>query len=202
MVSKESLDDLKHEGVFPWSPLATRSAIAAAVLGGLLLSYKSVSISGLVVDSGEPIALLRRLQGPLLQVVSVSIACGVVAGILISLVQTRGARGRAALRAVKRRRSLPQPLLMVISLATVGGLSYAIALQVLPDLASFGTSGYDTSTFTGEALRIFSRICKLLVVASLVLAILLVFVTRLVFVLRVRSGSLVAPQREDSGRIV
>jgi hypothetical protein len=195
--SREYLSVLKSEGVFSWSSLATRSAVVAATAAGIMVGLGRLSSIVQPVGEADPVALLKGMGWYVLEVCVATALCALVAGVLISLIQTRGAFGVAALRRSKRGRFGLNPAAYIGSCALVALISGVIFYAVWPDLVrlvavteapvAFGAEGAGIGATRVQLAQgaegIFLRICKLLVVASVVLAILLVFVTRAIFVL-------------------
>lgn len=190
--SKERVRQLSREGVFPWSALATRSAIGAASLGvvfglggalGRLASPDFVAFAGSEVEVSQ--VYLSALGFPLGRVVLLTCLVALVAGILISLLQTRGASGRAVQRAVIERSRTDQPYTAFLTLVVSGVIGVVLSLKFASVLleAFKIEGGVSLASYMDEALR---NICKVVVVGWAVLAVLLVFVERLTFMLGVK----------------
>jgi flagellar biosynthesis protein FlhB len=190
--SKEHLRELKRSGHFAWSDLAIRLVLVAAVTGVLLvcgnglaemlIAYGEQVGVGQEFSAGEVIKLGR---GALAKVVVVTSVGVVVVGVLAALLQTRGAFGLSVFRRshkTRRRGNLFSFLCAFILLATVsvvvfkGLVPQLLGAVKITDLAQY-------QLFYGSLL---SRIGKQVVVVAVVLAILLVFVSRVRFLLAMR----------------
>lgn len=178
---------LKAAGIFPWSSLATRSGIVAGSLGvvcagpkliNLLATYDPTTESGL----SAPLDALREFAWPGLVFIVSTVGAALSIGFLISLLQTGGVFTWAALRAVRTRERVRNPFVsfvgFVIALNVACCLAYAAGPKIFLALGMAGEQ--PAAAYLGELLY---TLIKLVVVASIVLAVVLVFVSRLTFLL-------------------
>jgi hypothetical protein len=186
--SKDRLRELKAEGVFSWSSLATRSAVAAAALGALLLCVEWLGVLARDLSGDDAIGVFQGLGRGVLHVVLVTAVVSICVGLMFSLTQTRGAFGGAALRTARRKGLFTNPLKPLFSLLLTAAFAGVLAYTVVPELMSLVRSAYEPASLPGRLGAVFGQICKLLVVASFVLAILLLFVTRVAFLVRLSRG--------------
>ena len=179
--SRERLKELKSEGVFAWSGFATRSAIAATVVGAVFLSRAWLGALTREFNGADVVGTFEVLGRSVLQVVLLTAVGTLVMGLLFSLAQTRGAFGVSVSRAVRKRRLVPNPAKLVLSVALVGVVAAGLVYVVAPSLLALVGVTNNAVVLNNQIEGVFGQICKVLVVASLVLAILLLFVARIAF---------------------
>jgi flagellar biosynthesis protein FlhB len=203
--SRQYLRQLKRYGVYAWSELALRSMIVVGVAVAILAGASRVAelsraYDGLVAGGGNRAAYIDVLApggqalnglGGLVGLLSCLVLVFAVLGCLI---QTRGAIGFAVLRSSRTRARRFHILRFILGFVVVVCLSYASFRWLGRDLlgAVRITEGGQLSAFY---LALLTRLCKLVVVAASVLAILLVFVSRIRFLFQLRGS-----KRELSGR--
>lgn len=184
---KEYLRELKLIGVFPWSNLATRSFVSVVVFACVLGSIERIKsairldLTGFLSENANSRSEALDVAHALVTFLLLSSFLALVAGFIGTVIQTRGAFGRAAQRTAKGRltSSRAHVILLTMVSAVLAGLAafYRFSPMVLDGIKIEG--GAIIGPYIGYILR---DVCKLVVVVSGVLAVLLVFVTRLVFV--------------------
>lgn len=183
-IGRDRLRELRRLGVFAWSPLATRAVTAAGVLGVLLgtgSAWKGLATNRF--DAGSDLrSQLAALGEDALRLALLTSVAAFTCGMIASLIQTRGAFGRGAQRAAIGRLKTLSASGMVVSAtlsALVGGvLLYRFSPQLLDGIRVEGGP-----MIWAYLAAIFGESAKLVVVGSLVLAVVLVFGSRLAFVL-------------------
>jgi len=200
-LSTEGVKELRARGIFPWSALAARACTAAGVMGALLAlattlsSLVSMDLAdvnqitiGTVTDRSQPLGQILRSASVI--AVSTSIAA-LVCGVFAVLIQTRGkaihnrgARWPSRLGLFTRVVGLP----ISLAIGILGGY------LILPELIVAVRSG-DSIQVSQLLMRLAGQIVKLIVVGMLVLAVLLVFVSRLRFPFEARWASRRTPRQ-------
>jgi hypothetical protein len=186
--NKDRLKELKVEGVFSWSSLATRSAVAAGALGALLLCLAWLGVLIGDLPGEDALGVFQGLGRVVLQVGLVTAAVTVFVGLMFSLIQTRGAFGAAALRTTRKMGRFTNPLKTLLSILLIGVIAGMVAYISVPELMTLARAAYEPASLNAKLGAVLGRICKLLVVACVVLAILLLFVTRVAFLIRLSRG--------------
>jgi len=190
--TREKLQALRHRGIVPLSPLATRAWVVAAVFAVAIFSadrllwLQRTAANGWQSSVAEPWIYLRSYLRPLaLAVIGLSLAA-LVAGIAGSIAQTRGVVGTSLARESNTWRHRLRDLLVVI---VVGALISLIAIANI----GFSTRELLSLLRVTEVAEIevdfgaiANRFCKLVVVVTAVLAILVMFVSRSLFLYRYR----------------
>jgi hypothetical protein len=131
------------------------------------------------VEAGEGLGVvLDRLTIPFLQIVG-GFALGALAlGIVSSLVQTRGAIGwRVLVETRKRERSRERSFLPILGILLAAGLAPCLFYLLVPRLLDCIRAVERSSAI----FVVLGSLCKLVVVAAVVLAILAWIVTRVTF---------------------
>lgn len=185
--SKQQLALLQKRGVVHWSPIVTRAAIVATVFS---IIYFSVNAGFGVLqppDVVDPVAWLRAQGEGGLRLLG-GLAVGAVAvGFVVSVAQTKGAFGPAVLAQRRKLDRMGQnPLGVVVGLFITAAVSTALFCLGTPRLLG----GLQEGTGGGAIYRALGLLCKLVVVASVVLAILAWMITRILFLFahRERTG--------------
>lgn len=179
--SKEKLRELRARGVYPWSYLALRLALVAGVLGVLIAAAQVrsaiVSVDLPRVLSGEPLegVVAESVRGFIILVVATAIAA-VLIGMSCALVQTKGAYGIEMLRSASTSRSSRRrPISALVALGVVVTVACMSVYLLAPEaVAILRLEGADAVVLGIE--RFLSKIAKVVVVVTMVLAVLLVFV--------------------------
>jgi hypothetical protein len=189
--SKERLRHLRAQGFFPWSRIATRSAIAAAVCGVFCLS--TTWLQGLLAfclqskdQDMDPLRALFGLKGSSMLLFVTTAIGALCAGIGISLFQTGGVVSHAAVRAVRRRERSRNPMVVVVALVLTLNLAVCLEYVVAPRLLKVLGGGQELQTAPRYLGNVLDDTVKLVVVACVVLAVVLLFVSRLAFLLGLR----------------
>jgi hypothetical protein len=185
--SKARLRQLKAVGIFSWSSLATRSAVLA-VVAGFVCARPELINTLLVYDpssewlSPTHIQTLRIYTRSVCSFVVATAVASLVVGIGVSLIQTRGALGWSALRAVRTQGRRRSPLTSVAGLGVAFAVAYCLSYFLGPKflVAHNSPGAQPTGTYLGELLQ---YTAKLVVVASVVLAVVLLFVNRIAFLI-------------------
>jgi len=192
--SKEQLRQLKRSGRFAWSDLALRLVLVSVVVGVLLLCgsalAKTLTAYGDGVFVGGQFSAAHAINLGRLALAKVVILTTVgvlVVGVLAALLQTRGAFGLPVLRRSYKTRQRGKSFSFLVAFLFVGAVSVVAFKDLVPQLlgALKITNPAHYELFYASIL---SRIGKQVVVVALVLAILLVFVSRVVFLLGMRGS--------------
>lgn len=189
--SREHLRQLRAQGIFSWSSVATRSVVVAAVCG--VCCFSTTWLQDLYafcsqskernIDLLEALSMLKRSS--VLVFVSTAVFA-LLAGVGISLIQTRGAVSRALVRVVRKRERSRNPLVAVVALFV--GLNLAVCLEyvVAPRLLKVIGGGQDLHAVPAYIGNVLHDTAKLVVVGCVVLAVVLLFVSRLAFLVSLR----------------
>jgi hypothetical protein len=185
--SKERLALLQKRGIVHWSPAVTRATIVATVFAALYSSFESWR--GALQPTGvmNPVVWFRVHGEPVLRLF-VGLAVGVVViGFVVSLLQTRGAIGSRVLAQRKRLDRLGRnPAGVIVGLCMAAAMSIALFSFAAPRfLAGLQGAAGEQAIYGTLGL-----LCKLVVVACVVLAILAWMITRFLFLFahRERTG--------------
>ncbi len=185
--SKQQLALLQKRGVVFWSPIVTRAAIVATVFSILYLSVNAGV--GVLQPPGvvDPVVWLRAQSEDVLRLLG-GLAVGALAvGFVVSVVQTKGAFGPAVLAQRKKLdRPGTNPVGVVVGLFMTAAVSTALFYLGTPRLLGGLQDGAGGAAMYGAL----GLLCKLVVVASVVLAILAWMITRILFLFahRERTG--------------
>jgi hypothetical protein len=176
---------LRAAGVFPWSPLALRSGILAAALGVVctgpalidaLLVYNQVSDAS-EMKPGEALQLFLR---PAVVFVASTSLAALLVSFFVAVIQTAGAFSWAVLSRTNRRERRKNPAVSLLGIILAFNVACCLAYVCLPKLLkALAPSG--TQSAAGYLGELLSDITKLVVVAGVVLAVVLLFVSRLTF---------------------
>jgi hypothetical protein len=110
----------------------------------------------------------------------------ILIGVIVALIQSRGATGWAVLNRTSRRECRKNPATSLLGLILAFNVACCVAYVVVPKLlqALAPPGKQPTAVYLGELLH---NTAKLVVVASLVLAVVLLFVSRLTFLVGLKS---------------
>jgi len=171
----------------PLSLLATRAWILAATsgvilfFGGRVHSELTAAMDGWSSLLSEP----GRLLTPFFLIVAILSGVALIVGVLTTMLQTRAATGLVMIHSTRRstKKGVVFSLPVQIILATVVGLfaAYLLLPQALHAIR-LGEGVVIESHFGVLA----AKVCKLVVVVAVVLAILVMFVSRAAFLFRHR----------------
>ena len=184
--SKAKLEGLRRQGIVPITILATRAWILAAVFGMIL--FLGDRVHEKLLSAPDALSAVWSEPGRTLEpfLLAIAILSGVtlVVGVLTTTLQTRGASGVPMLRTTarpKEKGDVTYPL--KISLVATGALicAYWLLPQMLHMIRLAIASQIDA--YFGAVV---AKVCKLVVVVAVVLAILVMFVSRSAFAFRHR----------------
>ena len=192
--SKEKIKYLRKAGVINWSSSATRLMITGGVFIALWFSKETIEefllndfTAAIGTNGSFSTTAIRDLIYGILRVFIITAGAALIFGILGSIAQTRGAIGTAILRRLRRRKFRVDTFTTLVWLVVCGVCGFICTDRQIPEIMS--VIQMDNSESIKHASGVFlGRICKLVVVASLALAILVMFVSRVAFLLRNREG--------------
>jgi hypothetical protein len=185
--SKEKLRELGRSGLVAHSPLATRAAISGCVFATILVGFDR--ISGSLVRSHvelQPLGdLVQEVGEPFLLAVGILAAVGILGGVMTVLLQTRLVAGYPVLYQTGRNRRDFRVFVVLLELCVVGAAAMVCAYSLFQEtlLATRIDSAPQIRHYFGA---LYLKICKVVVVVAAVLAILAMFVCRMVFLFRYR----------------
>lgn len=176
--SPQQLAHLRKSGIVFWSSGVTRSVIATALFLALYLAASSMAPWFQVDPAGDPKAALGSMGILFLQLAGGLAAGALILGVGVSLVQTRGAFGWHVLRGARRRElSRERAVLPLFGAVLAMGLAPYLFYLFVPGLLECLRASEQSAAIFG----FLGSFCKLVVVASVVLAILVWIVTRFTF---------------------
>jgi flagellar biosynthesis protein FlhB len=190
--SKERLRELRSKGRVSLSSFATRALILAAVSLAVLTAgqpLRQITQAALNPELGVQHEIGERLWlGGAARVVLISAAAAILAAVLASLMQTRFTVGWALLRRqLVRRSGRLHPFRTVLLMVSAAVLASVIVRLVAHDLLLVVRLS-DAESLSKALAVVLARICKLVVVAGVVLAIIWALVARIGFIFRFREG--------------
>jgi flagellar biosynthesis protein FlhB len=186
--SKERLRELRSKGRVSLSSFATRAATVAAVFLAILAigdQLARISQRPFELDLGVKRAASELLGvGGALRVVVITSVAAVLAVVLTTILQTRFAFGWPVLRhQLGRRAQRTRPVRTVLLLILMGLISLVMVRFLAHDLLLV-TRLSDAESISKALAAVLGRLCKLVVVAGGVLAIIGSLVSRLGFILK------------------
>lgn len=183
--TKKKLESLRRRGSGPLSLLATRAWILAATFGVILFFAERVhkeltaSVGGWSSLLSEP----GRVLKPFLILAATLSGVALLVGVLITMLQTRAASGFVMVDSTPRSTEKRVAFSLLIQIILATGVALFVASLLLPQaLLAFrlGERGSIDVHFSALA----DKVCKLVVVVAVVLAILVMFVSRAVTLFR------------------